>query len=81
MDKFKDSRNNWPDWLFAFRAFSGRVDSKAVECLLWAAGHTDSIMDEVVDLENNSVLICNMNGHMYTMLSLLVQGEALDKFG
>ena len=79
VEKFRGAKKDWPDWSFSFRAFLSGVDGKALEALSWAASQTETITDEVIDLENNPDIIHRLSGQIYTALGLLVQGDALDK--
>ena len=54
VDKFKGARKDWTDWSFAFRAFLGGVDPKAVEALHWAAAQAETITSVAIDLEDNN---------------------------
>ena len=79
VEKFRGSRKEWPDWSFSFKAFLSGVDGKALEAMSWAASQTDSITDEAIDQEEQAPIIHKLDGQIYTALSLLVQGDALDK--
>lgn len=79
IDKFKGGRREWLDWRFAFKAFLGGTDARATYCLNWAAAQNDPINDDATDLEDNADELRRLDGQVYTALSLLAQGDALDK--
>ena len=60
----------------------GGVDSDAVKCLNWAASIDKTVDDLVIsDAEdvNRPGHLAQLNGQVCTALSLLVQGDAMDK--
>ena len=79
VEKFRSAKKDWNDWSFSFRAFLGGVHPNAVEALAWAAQQADTVNSATIDLEAEAALLQTFDGQIYTALSLLVQGDALEK--
>ena len=79
VEKFRGARKDWSDWSFSFRAFLGGVHEHAVHALGWASSQSETITDKTIGEEAEGELLKDLNGQVYTALSLLVQGDALDK--